>query len=237
MPLPLRRMRWLAMVALLGLLWVSPAAATSFTATWNVVPNTPPPPAPPPPSPFYDCPTWGGGGLICNWLWDQGLEVSDTSPFLPMYGDSGPFFDAFGDDQLPLESEVTAFSSLLQIVPKCLAGIDPCFDTFTPLSMVAEGYFSWTQGGVFFVSSNGGLLTTSNGLANFSGPEWTNITWMGIGLFLPDACGDPESDCVSEEQALYIHRLTFDATAVPEPASTLLVGTGLLALLRRYRRR
>ena len=62
---------------------------------------------------------------------------------------------------------------------------------------------------------------------------------MEIGLFLPDACSDPESgvDCDRGEQALSIYSLTFDADPIPEPASVVLLGTGLLALARRYRRR
>ena len=225
----------LVVTLLVGPSWVAPAAADTFTATWDydlrggVVPD---------PSPFYDCDFVGSGGLICNWLWDQGLEVRDNPPNSPMYGDGGPFFDAFGF-HLPLESDVSAGDGLLRIVPKCLAGIQPCFDTFTPLSMVASTHFTRSPGGVFFTSSKGGVLTTSDGLGNFAGPEWTNIAWMDIGLFVPDACDDPESgvDCDRGEQGLHVHSLTFDADPIPEPASVVLLGTGLLALARRYRRR
>ena len=162
-----RTSRLLFVVTLLvGPSWVAPAAAETFTATWDYhldggdVPD---------PSPFYDCGSVGAGGLICNWLWDQGLEVSAIS-FGPLYGDGGPFFDAFGFG-LPLESDIGFGDGLLRIVPRCLDGIQPCFDTFTPLSMVADGLFTRAAGGVFFTSSRGGLLTTSDGLGNFDGPE------------------------------------------------------------------
>ena len=83
------------------------------------------------------------------------------------------------------------------------------------------------------------MLTAFDGLGHFDGPAWTDIAWMRIGLFLPDECGDPESglNCDQGEQALSIYRLTFDAQPVPEPASVVLLGTGLVALARRYRRR
>jgi hypothetical protein len=104
--------------------------------------------------------------------------------------------------------------------------------------MAASASSSGDLGGVFFVSSKGGLVTTSDGLGSFAGPEWTDITSMEIGLFLPDACSDPESglSCGTGEQNLSISSLTFDADPIPEPASVVLLGTGLLALVRRYRR-
>ena len=170
----------LVVALLVGPSWVAPVAADTFTATWdyNLKAEVPDP------SPFYDCGSVGAGGLICAWLWDQGLEVSDNLSNLPMYGDGGPFFDAFGFD-LPLESDVTVGGGLLRIVPKCLDGIQPCFDTFTPLSMVADGYFTQAPGGVFFTSSEGGLLTTLNGLGNFAVPNgptlrgWTSALSAG----------------------------------------------------------
>src|SRR5262245_51870174 len=126
-PLPPRRTRWTTtIVVLVALLWVSPAAADPFVATWDVAPSTFP--DAPPPSPFYDCPGWGGGGLICAWLWDQGLEISSKT-FLPMYGDGGPFYDAFGTDP-PLESDIAVGGGDLGIVAKCLPGLGPCINTF-----------------------------------------------------------------------------------------------------------
>ena len=225
----------LVVTLLIGTSWVAPAAAETFTATWDYdlrggqVPD---------PSPFYSCGFVGSGGLICNWLWEQGLEINDADTNFPMYGDGGPYFDAYGLD-LPFESGADSGDALLRIVPKCLDGIQPCFDTFTPLSMVTDADFSRASGGVFFASSRGGLLTSASGLGNFAGPEWTNIEWMEIGLFLSDACDDPESgvDCDRGEQRLSIRSLTFDADPIPEPASVVLLGTGFLALIRRYRRR
>jgi len=182
----------LVVMLLVGPAWAAPAAAETFTANWTFYTGG----KVPAPSPFYDCDFMGSGGLICQWIWSQGLRLSDNPPNFPMYGDGAPYFDAYGFD-LPLESE--ASGALLQIVPKCLGGI--CFGTFTPLSIVTEGrvdfydYYSpdgvSEPGGVFFASSKGGLITTLDGLANFAGPEWTDITWMGIGLFWPDGCGDP----------------------------------------------
>jgi hypothetical protein len=234
----------LVVTLLVGPSWVAPAAADTFTATWDYhlgggdVPD---------PSPFYDCDFVGSGGLICGWLWDKGLEVTDIS-FGPLYGDGGPYFDAFGFE-LPLESDIGFGDGLLRIVPKCLDGFNPCFDTFTPLTMVADGDVDFEDdspdgvfepGGMFFRSSKGGLLI-SNRLSNFAGPEWTDITWMEIGLFWPDGCGDPEGGvfCRGDEQNLSLSSLTFDADAdpIPEPASVVLLGTGLLALARRYRHR
>jgi hypothetical protein len=222
----------LIFTVLVGLAPVSPAAAAPFTATWDFDFDFP---TVPDESPLYDCPSWGAGGLICRFLWDQGLTVSGVS--LRMYGDGGPFVDAFGA-ALPVESDISAGSGLFRIVPQCLVGLQPCFDTFTPLSMSTDPFTSGSPGGVFFLSSRGGLVTSFGGSADFSGPEWTDITSMVVGLFFPDECNDPESglECGQGEQGLDITRLTFDATPVPEPASVLLVGTGMLALLRRSRR-
>jgi hypothetical protein len=238
----LQTSRILSVVVLLfGPSWVATAAADTFTATWDYNLTS----QDPDPSPFYDC---GGGsaGLLCSWIWDKGLEISANPPNYPMYGDYYPFFDAYGF-QLPLESALSIGDGLLQIVPKCLAGFNPCFDTFTPLSMVADGDVSFRDyspdgagpGGMFLMSSKGGLLTTSDRLINFAGPQWTDITWMGIGLFWPDGCVDPEFGvvCQGGEQNVSISRLTFDADPIPEPASVMLLGTGLVALARRYRRR
>ena len=155
----------LVVTLLVGLSWVAPAAAETFTATWDYGLRS----EIPDPSPFYDCDFVGSGGLICDWLWDQGLEVS--SPSYPMYANPTPYFDAYGF-RLPLESEIGGGDGLLRIVPKCLAGIQPCFDTFTPLSMVADGFFTRAPGGVFFTSSRGGLLTTPDGLGNL---HWSRV--------------------------------------------------------------
>ena len=81
MSFPLRTIRWVAVLALLGLPGVSPAAATPFTATWDVAPITPP--NPPPLSPLYDCPTWDAGGLLCAWLWGQGNRLTFDATAVP----------------------------------------------------------------------------------------------------------------------------------------------------------
>lgn len=228
-----------ALAVLLFAGWTPPASADTFTATWNFhlqggdIPD-------PNPTPFYDCP-FMGESLICDWLWDQGLELSSATP-LPLYGDSGAFYDAFGSG-LPLASEIshgTEFGfgdGLLQVVPACRPGLQPCFAAFTPTSMSTNGFFSSGEGGVFFTSSRGGLVVAPDGQATFSGPEWTDIAWMYVGLYRPDECADSDADCLRGEQMLDIHSLTFEAEAIPEPASVLLVGSGLLAIVRRYRRR
>jgi hypothetical protein len=237
MSLPLRKTRALLATAFLSaVLWTAPATAAPFTVTWDFgfsnpfeVPAT---------TPFYDCSAgWGAGGLKCHWLWEQGLEISSATG-VPMYGDGGPFYDAAGHD-LPFESEIPlgAGAGLLKIVPECRAGLEPCFDTFTPLNISASVFFSNARGGVFFTSSRGGLVTAPNGVATFTGPEWTDIEWIYVGLYLADECGDILSDCRGFERGLDINRLTFDAVPIPEPASVLLLGPALLALVRRYRRR
>ena len=221
------------MSALLVGLAVAPPAegapiTVTLTATWRAADHAGDPPAP---SPFYDCPGWAGGGLICRWIWDQGLEVRSLT-FLPMYGDSGPFYDAFGVN-LPVGP---SGSGVLGIEVSCLTGLQPCFQTFTPRS-INVGLDS--DAGVALISFNDGMLTSGGGVVNFVGDQWKDSTGLTIGLFLPDECADPDTnlDCSSNnELALHIRSLTFDVTVAPEPASVLLVGTGLLAVLRRYRR-
>ena len=239
MPILRGRLTWISMIALLvGPLWTSPAAA-SFIATWNVVPHTNPPTLPPP-SAQYDCPTWAGGGLICDFLWDQGLDVSSQT-FLPMYGDSGPFYDAHGTS-LPFASNLD--SGVLKIDANCRTGLDPCIDTFTRTTIVVDLFAPHVDAGVFFRSNKGGLVLVPSGLQSvkFTGPAWTDIGSIDVGIFLPDECKDPNTDldCSTSagELGLDINLLTFDATttAVPEPTSVMLLGTGLLAIVRRYRK-
>ena len=95
-----------------------------------------------------------------------------------MYGDGAPFYDAAGH-RLPLKSDLPD-SGLLRIVAACRDGKKPCFGTFTPLSMAVDTLVtsSDAEAGAFVVSSRGGLVKTSSGLASFAGADWTDIAWM-----------------------------------------------------------
>jgi len=233
------RTTFLALLLSFAVLWTAPATAAPFTATWDYGPFDPYADEQPP-SPFYDCSDWGAGGLFCSWLWDQGLEVSSAVFNGPtMYGDVGPFYDAYSFD-LPIKSSISSGDALLQIVPKCLPGLEPCFDTFTPRRMVADGDMEGPPGGVFFASSRGGLVRAEHGVANFGGPQWTDISWMYVGLYRPNECANPDrvQNCYNYgEQNLTLESLTFDTEhRIPEPGSVLLLGAGLLALARRHRR-
>jgi hypothetical protein len=213
---------------LFAVLWTSPVSASPFTVSWagfDFIRDA----DEQPPSPFYDCFGWSAGGLHCEWLWESGLKVSKSPGYeLPMYGDGGPFYDLYGID-------VTDFLPDFSIQAECLAGIAPCFHTFTPRDIWAYGANSTV--GLFFGSSRGGRVIVppgASGHVSFDGPEWTDITAMWVGIYVPEACMDPELDCSADELAL--GPLTFDATPIPEPVSTLLVGAGLLAVLSRRRR-
>jgi hypothetical protein len=72
-----------------------------------------------------------------------------------------------------------------------------------------------------FVSSNGGTVTLSSlGTLNFSGPDWTGITYF---------------DWNSNAGDTYISSVTYNNT--PEPGSLFLLGTGLLGMGGAVRRK
>jgi len=174
---------------------------------------------------------FGGGGLICGYLWQSGLEISSDTD-LPLYGDGGPSYDAYGTD-LPLESDLPD-SGLLSIDVACRVGHAPCFKTFTPLRMSVYAAADYPGTGAF-VSGAGGLVKTLNGTVDFTGGGWTDIRSLEVGMYLIDECGDPENErrCFGREQRLYISSLTFEAQPVPEPGTVLLLGVALL--LRKVR--
>ena len=227
-----RSARWLWAVALVICLFSpSPAAATLFKSDWYFRFEGIPEPAT---TPFWDCPDIAGGGLICSYLWEQGLEVSSNTD-LPMYGDAGPFYDSYGVD-LPLKRDLPD-SGLLQIVAACRDGESPCFRTFTPLSLHISSYADEPSVGMFVTSSRGGFRTTSNGAVNLSGAKWTDISSMEIGLYLPNRCGSSEDACEHGEQALYLDSLVYAdrLDPVPEPTSLALLAAALF--VRRLRAR
>ena len=204
------------------MLWTAPANAEVFTATWYYDFNS----YEADPSPFYDCSHMGAQGMICQWLWDEGLEVS--APGVPrMYAGPGPFVDAYGWD-LPL-------NDVFQIVPKCIAGFDPCFDRFTPISLSGGAFgFEFPVATAF---NGGGVTQTQDGVFHFAPEFWTNTTELRMSMYLVGEC-DPFFGCL-QEQGMDIFSFTFEADPipVPEPAGVLLLGTGVLALIRRNRRR
>ena len=218
-------------VVLLACAWPTASHASEFTAVWSGVVPSAQPNEIPPASPFYDCPTWGGGGLICDFIWDEGLELRREG--FPIYGDSTPpFYDGFGNNTGIGSGDVT-------INAVCLPGVAPCFDTFTPIRMDMSAFDFRGASGVYFTSSRGGLIMLPDanavGTVEFSGDLWTNVTSIGIGLFTPDEC---LPDCeVEREKGMYFQSLTFEATPVAEPATLALLGAAALGVLVRTRRR
>ena len=227
-----------AILALVVGLWAVPARAELITVDWDVVPheagqtdddN----------SPFYQCFGIQWTNRTCQFLWEQGLELG-RGQFYPLYDDK--FLDSTGlEDDEPFSGPFFPSSGLLKITPVCKSGLEPCFDSFTPVAL--RVFRSGPHAAnLFVVSSRGGLVKVpsldnpNDDAIALSGSEWENIAWLSIGIYRPDVCDeDPELDCPSTETAITVDYLTFSGhpAAVPEPALAALIGTAITAALGR----
>ena len=213
-------------------LWPAVARADIITVDWDVVPHQQQELAFDS-SPFYQCSGAVYTSRLCQSLWQGGLELGTT--LFSFYDDK--WFDGFGLD-----------GALALISPRCEAGLAPCFDTFTPISMQLSGFTDLDDPpNLFVASSRGGLVqipaSTGLNVINFGGPEWEDITSLEIGFYLPPICetGTPDEidaagvNCsLFQEKALVPESLTFQA--VPEPMLSLLCATGIGLAVRRGRR-
>lgn len=214
-------------------LWIPNATAAPITVDWDVVPHADGQIAFDD-SPYYQCYGDDYANRLCGWLWEQGLELSGIG--YSFYDDK--FVDGFGVG----EGEGNISEGLRggqRISPLCKSGLDPCFDSFTPVTLRLLG--SWDQGpapNIFVISSNGGLikLPSLSGLAtlNLSGSEWEDLGWLEIGFYIADNCDEEFDECdIATEKAFSVEDLTFEGHAVPEPSLIVLIGAGICAVGRR----
>jgi len=227
-----------ALLALVVALSATPARADLFTVDWDVVPhdNTVIQHGD---SPFYDCDGSQYENRLCYSLWDTGLALERV--LFSFYDDR--FYDGYGSGD-------TSGESVFAIAPVCKAGLSPCFDLFTPVTLRISGLSMSveTAPNLFVLSSRGGRidLPSQDGQATINfvglGSEWENLGSLELGFYLPAECDDAEPPedviCSPEtEKGLAVDDLTFEADAVPEPALLSLLAAGALGVgvRRRYR--
>ena len=224
-----------AILALVVALWAAPAHAGLMTVDWDVVPHDHTS-ITYGDSPYYDCHGSTYTNRLCDWLWQDGLELGKA--YWSFYDDR--FFDLVGYDEGPVWN----------ISPTCKADLAPCFDLFTPVSLRIEAVSLGAAVNLYIASSRGGFIQMPeidllNGPAviNFSGDEWKGLTFLEIGVYKPDECldlgefpEDPPHACVfDQEHALVIEDLTF--SPVPEPGLLSLLAAGVLGVAVRRRSR
>jgi len=92
-----------------------------------------------------------------------------------------------------------------------------------------RGSIEWNPGKSLFTSSNGGSRTIDTlGLFDFSGPEWTNITWLRWDQEINrPAYAIHHSNTIMDN---LVFAPTGSVVPTPEPATFVLLGSGLLVL-------
>jgi hypothetical protein len=224
-----------AILALVVGLWAAPAHAGLITVDWDVAPHDDSS-ITYGDSPYYECHGSRYANRLCNWLWQDGLELGEA--YWSFYDDR--FFDLVGYDEGPV----------WYISPVCKADLAPCFDLFTPVTLRIDGASLGAAVNLYIASSRGGFrqmpeidLLNGPAVINFSGDEWKALSFLEIGVYQPDECRDlgefpedPPHACVlDQEHALVIEDLTF--SPVPEPGLLSLVAAGLLGAAVRRRSR